>query len=366
MKVLIFAMGPGETSQAAAVAHEIQQRGGEVLFAVRQDVNLSFIAGENKYKTFLTPTPADIKELAVKEAPDRVLLCNSKSFGNDGTFINDASYLPIPTFTVDSNWLFDSSQPSFPFIRWAKNYYINLPQQVFELGLKENGGYFTVSPEVRQKIKVVGLIPSYPKLDRDTVQATRKSLGIGADEKLVFCYFSGFGADSRDWLLKNAIDAIETVRAENEGQVKLIYHGILNADTDVAKHEWVRPLTDKGQTVSPEEFYKILSSADLMFQHQGLGTLAQAISAEIPTIANVRLYPDAKHGYPAIHVGEVEPFAKVGACRMVRNDTEVRDISKEITELLYNAQAISDMQRAQREIYSCGEKVLVDDLLGSD
>jgi UDP-N-acetylglucosamine:LPS N-acetylglucosamine transferase len=105
--------------------------------------------------------------------------------------------------------------------------------------------------------------------------------------------------------------------------------------------------------VSAKKYFEILSSSDLVFMHQGMVTLAQAISCQIPVICNVSIL---KTEIPRLHFWEVLPFKRAGVCEMFSKTTKIEKIEKGIEELLYDEKEIEKMRKKQKEIFERGEE----------
>lgn len=353
----IAAMGPGEISQGMAFARYVLSKGSSVSFAVLRESNLPFLPESyGRFSRMLTPTPKILNARIIKEKPDALVLCNSKIFSWDNYFIKNP---PVPkplTVSIDSNWLFFKKSP-YPALPWIDRYYINLPNKVFDLGLKEHGGHYSIDQKLLNKIKVVGLIPSYRKISLEKRKAIRKKFGLKPGEKLVFFYAS-VGGLIKPEVMEQLVRAVEELRFRNR-LIKVVHIG----DAAVLKQKgpgvtrWFFHLGP----ATVEKFYEILASSDLVFQHQGLGTLAQAISAGVPAIANVKDLLDEKSPYHA-HAWEVEPFMRAGACAMFYFGDPVEKIVKMMDLLLYNKDVRKRMQKKQASLYSRGETALFKDL----
>lgn len=347
MKFLIFANGPGETGQAFALAQYLIEKREKVLFAIRLKANYKFTKSL-QCPVFLTETPKKLEGIIKSEKPDVLILCNSKSFWGQGNF-NKIPPSPKPlTITIDSNWLFND-QAHFPFTIWADKFLINLPPEVFKLGLKKKGGNFSIPENIMKKIEPIGLIPSYqekPSLKQK--QEIRKKYNIKKGEKFIFVYYSGFGAEIRPWVLINIISTINKLRKKGK-RIKVVHLGNSKHLTALRKRNWLIP----EEAIDAKAFYLVLASSDLVFQHQGLGTLAQAISAKVPVITNVGI--QLKSTYPRLHPWEVGPFAKLNLCKMFYKTTPIGKIEKGIEELLFDKKEIEKMKKAQKKHYVPGE-----------
>ena len=352
-KYLFVARGPGETSQARALAKYVWSKGEEIVFALHQKINYPFVEKDKDklFRIFLTENSKSLKELVSKEAPDAILLFNSKMWGSHQDFHQNHIAPGIKTVCVDSNWLFNAKKyPHYSFVRWADKYLINIPGDIFGLGLKEKGGGFIISKEMQKKIIPVGFIPFYKKVTLGVKTKIRKKYGVKKNEKLIFSYFSGFGAGHRIWAFNNMMGAVEKLVKKGRN-IKVLYIGSTrNIDKEKTKRDWF--LTKNHLSI--DEYYETLSSSDLIFQHQGLVTLSQAISAQVPVIANVSQL--SKERLQKIHFWEVGPFAKAGLCLMFSKSTPIKEIAEGIDDLCYNKEKRKRMQNLQKKHSVAGEK----------
>jgi len=352
-KYLIVGMGPGETSQARAMAKYIAQKGGIVFFAVRKKANLHFVKNDKEFKVFLTGKVQDLVNLVEREKPDVFLLFNSKMWANKGFTEKPPFKKPKICISVDSNWLFNNKKyfPHFQSNVWMDKYLINLPEKIFKMGLKENKGNFIIPKSILKKTIPIGFIPIYKKISPKKILEIRKKYNIKKEEKFIFSYFSGFEAGHRVFAFNNLIRSIDSLTKKGL-KIKVLYVGpTKNLDPKMLDRNWLI----KEEKLSTDEFYEILSSSDLIFQHQGMVTLSQAISANIPVICNVHILKMYSHGVPKLHFWEVEPFDKVGVCKMFSKSSPIKKISQEIKNLLYNKKSIQKMKKNQELILEKGE-----------
>jgi hypothetical protein len=348
MKFLVFAMGPGESSHGYAIARYLKEKDHEVVFALAQQSNLAFYTSSPFFDLVVTPTAGALQECVSTIEPDAALLCNSKAF-NTTEFAEIRPWGNIPTFGVDSNWLFEPTG-LFRCIQWLDNYFVVFPAPIFDLGLKKNAGHFTIPAEVLPRLKPVGFVPSYNKPDEQARVSIRQTLGVQAHEKLVFCYISGRGATVRSFVLYNLLPAVKKLRSKGRA-IKVCVVGNLDLAEKLPSYNYDWLLLQRSVI---EDFYGHLASADLVFQHYGLGTLAQAISAQVPIIANVALNPT--NLYPRMELKEVMPFYKAGMCKVLYKYSSASNIQDAVESLLYDERQIHKMQEAQRKHYSIGEQ----------
>lgn len=352
-KYLFVGMGPGETSQARAMAKYIAQKGEIVFFAVRKKANLHFIENDKEFKVFLTEKVKDLVNLVEREKPDVFLLFNSKMWANKGFTEKPPFKKPKICISIDSNWLFNNKKyfPHFQSNVWMDKYLINLPEKIFKIGLKENNGNFIISKSILKKIIPIGFIPIYKKISSKKILKIRKKYNIKKGEKFIFSYFSGFEAGHRVFAFNNLIRSVDSL-IKKELKIKVLCVGpTSDLDPKILDRNWLI----KKEKLSTDEFYEILSSSDLVFQHQGMATLSQAISANIPVICNVHILKMYSHGVSKLHFWEVEPFDKIGACKMFSKSTPIKKISQEIKNLLYNEKSIQKMKKIQELILEKGE-----------
>lgn len=361
IRYLFVSRGPGETGQARALAKYIAKKGGEILFCLLQEKNLSFLSKDREFKVFVTETPKKLKKIIEQEQPDILLFFNSKIWGGFQGFSENLLFKKSPLVVcVDSNWLFNNKKYStFRFIEWADKYLVLFSKKVFELGLKENGGDFIISKNVLKKIIPIGFMPSYKKLSQKEILKIRKKYKIQKKEKFIFSYFSGFGAGHRTFAFNNLIEAVDRLIKKGK-RIKVLYTGPTeNLDSDKLKRNWLI----KRKELSSSEYFLTLASSDLVFQHQGMVTLAQAISAQVPVICNVHLLKG--ESILRLHFWEVVPFERAGVCGMFSKFTSIKKISKKIEQLLYNPRVRQTMQKNQKLILEEGEKKAFEILLKS-
>jgi len=352
-KYLIVGMGPGETSQARALAKYIARKGNVILFAVRKKTNIHFVENDKEFKVFLTENIQDLVNLVEEEKPDVFLLFNSKMWGSKGFAENPPFQKPKVCLSVDSNWLFNNKKyfPNFQSNTWMDKYLINLPKRIFEKGLKKNGGGFVIPPERIREMIPVGFIPSYKKPSREKIKSLRKKYRIKKDEKFIFSYFSGFETGHRIFAFNNLIRSVD-ILVKKGLKIKVLYIGpTSDIDPKMLNRDWLI----REERIPTNEFFETLSSSDLVFQHQGMVTLAQAISASIPVICNVHLLTMYSHKVSKLHFWEVEPFDKIGVCKMFSKSSPIKEISQEIKKLLYDNKVIEKMKKNQKIILEEGE-----------
>lgn len=346
MKCLILAMGPGETAHATGLGLFLHDQGWEIVLALVQPSNINFLKSEQqKFQIITTTSPSTFYDALNKYKPDLLVLCNSKAWNKDRYFQTHAPDYKPPTICLDSNWLFNREKyPWFPFVEWADRYLIVFPPSIFDRGLVENGGGFEIESSVKEKVMPVGFIPSYRPLLVHQRQVIREQLGLDNNDKLIFLYASGAGADFRPWIVDNLISSVLSLRV-HYSNIHVRYIG-----PDYA------PLMPLPRWITWEktvdDFYEALAASDLVFQHHGMGTLPQAVSAGVPVIANVAI-----PGYdkiPLLHVWEVSPSAESGICVMHKKDDSHESITQSIEQLLFKPEVILQMRQAQHNYLDSG------------
>jgi hypothetical protein len=353
LKFLFLARGPGETGQARALAKFLARKKAKIFFCLVQRKNYFFLKDDKEFKIFITPEPKDLRKIVEKEKPHFLFLFNSKTWG--GKFLEKPPFKkPEFVFCFDSNWLFNSKKyPLYDFVKWADKYFILFPQKIFELGLKENGGNFKIEEKIKEKIKPIGFIPSYSPIKKTKIKKIKEKLGI-KKEKFIFSYFSGWGAGHRIWAFQNFIKALNLLVKKRK--IKAIYVGPTdNLNQKYLKRDWLI----MKEKFSTKEFFFTLASSDLIFMHQGMVTLAQGISCQIPIICNVSIL---KEELPKLHFWEVVPFKRAGVCEMFTKTTKIKKIAKRIDELLFNKKERMKMIKKQREIFERGEERFFEEL----
>lgn len=350
MKFLIITMGPGETSQGAAFGRYVIQKGHSVSFRILRPENRTFFRG----LPVTVKSTRDGMEAAkdiTKGGFDVVVFCNSKIFKSQDIHKIEPSPRPF-CCSIDSNWLF-GKDVEYPWIGWLDNYYINLPVKVFKLGLSENGGNFNIADNVKSRLVDVGMIPSYKPLDKSESQKIRNKIGVKQNQNLLFSYI-GSSITYKDQFQKKYIETMKVLQNKYHDKIKIM---------SVGKELHIPQTISTLQNVSSEWFYRYLASSDIVFQHQGLGTLEQAISARIPVIANV-IRPEKGEKVNA-HAWEVGPFEKAGLCKMHYYDDPVQNVVESVEKLIFNQNIRQKMIDSQKKHYSMGEKTMLENIEAS-
>jgi hypothetical protein len=349
----IAAMGPGEIGQGMAFARYAISQGDRVFFSVpsREHLPLANIQSHN-YTLEIIKDSQELKSTIKKNKPQALILCNSKIFTRHDNFMDSPPVPKIPSLSIDSNWLFSPSSP-YVFIEWIDRYCLNLPKRVFLNGLKKYGGQYSIPEKNLKKIRVVGLVPSYKPLSKKEKETIRRKYKIADNEKLIFLYFS-MSYMIKPEVVAKVYGAVKQLRDEGH-KIKVV--NFTNQPLDIIDNkdkDWFMflPLTNS------DNFSKTLGSSDLIFQHQGLATLEQAIGMNVPSIANVKDVNDEKHPKTHRHAWEVEPFARCGVCSMFYFHDSSKRVKQEIFKLLYNDRARGKMIKSQQALQSSGEPLI--------
>jgi len=344
MKMLIITMGPGETTQGAALGKFAVHDGNKVSFALLKKENEIFVQIKNIKAELIKNSQELIQEIDKKKY-DVVFFCNSKMFNDDKNFQNANLQNRPLCVSIDSNWIFGENDS---YIKWLDRYFINLPDDVFDFGLKKNNGGFEIPKSIMKKIETVGLVPSYEPLSAARRQKIRQSLKIKPDQKLIFSYF-GSGVTFHNDFYQKFLRVFDRLNQKHRDKFRVLYIG----DRKVNKPWNIR----FNKSINVDWFYQLLASSDLIFQHQGLGTLEQAISAQISVISNVERLN--KNGIPHLHDLEVTPFEKAGLCCRHYFDDSIGDVVSSIEKLLFDERIRTKMINSQKAHYSIGEKKIL-------
>lgn len=347
----IAAMGPGEIGQGMAFARYALSRGNFVTLSVSHAEYLPLIRLRHpKFSSLIIKDSTTLKKTLNSKKVDILVLCNSKIFTRNDNFHKYPPEPKLPSLSIDSNWLFG---PSSPYLSnpWVNRYCLNLPEPIFQMGLKKNGGHYRIPKKILKKISVVGLIPSYRPVSRQEKNKIRTHYGIHKNEKLIFLYTS-IGYLIKPVVFLKAYAVAKKLKAKGK-KVKVIYFGDPPpASLNIKDRHWFLTLP----RTNTEHFSKVLASSDLVFQHQGLSTLEQAIGAQVPVIANVKDPKYEKHPKRHMHAWEVGPFAKYGACAMFFFDDSSDAIANCAEDILFNKKRREAMRRKQRALYGKGEE----------
>jgi hypothetical protein len=355
IKFLFVVMGSGEASHAYALSFYLKKRGVKnILIALLSEKILHFFR-DNK-NIFLVNNPLELKKLVEREGVSAIIFFNSKTWTRKYPEFKEKSIFShsLLSFSVDSNWLFNNKKYFLlPFIEWLDYYFVIFPPKIFELGLKNKGGDFVIPKKNLKKIIPTGFVPFYSKPSKSLIKKIRRKIGILPQEKFIFSYFSGYGALHRTWAFYNFIKAMDLLTKKHQ-KIKAMYLGpTADLEPKMLKRKWLI-LKEK---LSSKDFFLHLASSDLVFQHQGMATLAQVISCQIPVIANVSKQ-DNRKPMTRLHFWELNPFKRAGVCEVFSKTTPIKKISAKIETLLYNEKVRKTMQEKQKQISQGGEAII--------
>jgi len=349
MTFLFLVRGLGEFSQAESLAKFAKKKKVKSFFAI--DDAIEDIVKEEELNYKIVKTAKDARELIDKIKPRALFLCNSKT---SRPLIKDAPTQRMAIFSIDSNWLFGQTN-KFKVYDWIDCFLVVFPKKIFDLGLRKNGGFYTIPKKYLDKIFCSGFIPSGKKLTEPEKLKSRNALGITKDEKLIFGYF-GKGLTYRAFLTPKLLKVVEKLCRDGY-KIKLFWCG---PKFEIKKDFLIQPKN----YITTANFDKIAASADLIVQHHGLGTLAKIIHNQIPTITFI---PEKFTQKPKIFRHspsyEIEAFEKAGICKSLTYKSKLIELEKLVLKLLYNKDTINQIKRKQKKIFVSGEEAVFNKVL---
>jgi hypothetical protein len=206
---------------------------------------------------------------------------------------------------------------------------------------------------MRSRIEPIGFIPSYQKPDELVKGRIRQALSIQPHEKLIFCYVSGHGAGTRNFVLDMLVPVVHRLREKGRA-IKVFVTGNLGLLKKRSSYQVDWLLLPRQAVI--EDFYAHVASVDLVFMHHGLATIAQAISAQVPVVANIALRP-IDFSLQS-EVGEIIPLHQAGLCELLYSHFDLCKVQDTVESLLYDDPKIRKMQQMQKKYYSNGEQHL--------
>jgi len=350
----------GEFAQGESFAFYARKRGCQNTF-VTNDQRLTVIAKDDGFETIFTKNRTETGRIIKKIRPDVLFLCNSKTvfeYGM-GPILDIEKPLGPYTASLDSNWLFlkeylrnKKSHHRVP--GWIDRIYVVIPEEIYRLGLVENGGHYKISEIYKKRIFCPGFIPSGGKISRVRKKQIRKELDIKNNEKLIFFYLG-----CREPLFPKIFLKLKSTIREFEKKGKKIKVLFKVRKKREVKEKW---LIQKAR-VTTEEYDSYLASSDLIIQHHGLGTLPKVIHNQVPAIC---LVPEVKKDLPYYKHSEfyeIEPFRKSGLCYSLSYTVSSQKLKEKMENLLYNGKEMRKMKNAQRKYFKAGEESAFKDLL---
>lgn len=351
----------GEFAQGESFAFYAKSKGCQNIF-ISDDKKLISIARDDGFKTVFIKNKADVKTAIRKSKADVLFLCNSKTvfeFGM-GPILNINEPLGIFTVSLDSNWLFlkrflKEKRNHYKVPEWIDRIYIVMPEEIYRLGLIENGGHYKISREYKKKIFSSGFIPSGYKIGKVKRKQVRKKLNLEKEEKLIFFYLGW----REDILFSKIFPKLEKTIKEFEKEGKKIKVFFKARKKREVKEKW---LIQKAR-LTTEEYDSYLASSDLVIQHHGLGTLPKVIHNQVSAIC---LVPEVKKDLPYYKHSEfyeIEPFCKLGLCYSLPYTVSCQKLKSSVENLLYNKKEIQKIKKTQRKYFEKGEEKVYQDLI---
>lgn len=344
----------GEFAQAEASAMYAKNN-NDISFIVKNKRLIEILQNEG-FKVFHSDDTSTTKQLISKIAPDVVILCNSKTnYMYKFSIMREPPLEPKPLVcSIDSNWLFlDDKRIGFPVPAWIDRIYVSFPEEIYYMGLIENGGHYKISKHFKEKISCPGFIPSSEKITTSMKALIRKELGFEKEEKLIIIYFGILEESVLPKFLTQFSQAIEEL-IQDKLKIKVIFKGRTNIEK-----EWMKCITWINDT---KKFNSILASADLVIQHHGLGTLPKLINNHVPAICLVEELQRDWPYYRHLAYYEIEPFSRLNLCKILPYSVTPEMLKATIMDLLYNQREINKMKNSQKIHFKSGEKNLIDDL----
>lgn len=351
-KILLVCNGSAETAQAAAFSQYLIQQKHSPIFGLLKKDHAHYLASPNEETPVdmgLIDSPESYKALLASEAPDFVYLFNSQLFTNDLSFLENPAH-NVKTFCVDTGWsLYGEGSRR---VTWADKNFNVLPREIFESNLEANGGHYPIEKTAYSNTEFVGLLPSYTPPPAAQKKLIRKALQVTGDKKLIFMYFGG--PSSTAFLQEHLQQIVKRLKDENI-KASLMIAG---ASSEAQRKDNIVLLPP----LDSRSFYEFLSCADLVLQHQGLTSLAQCISAEVPVICNTPNTRRDSNREPASW--RVDPFFKQGSCERFEYKNFLSLGLDSLMDFFEFQNKVDEMKEAQRKLKAEGEKNLFDLSIG--
>ena len=346
MKIIFVVHGLGEYAQAQAVA-DLLQRKKENIFLLSKDKLIKDIAFNDNFS--IMDEKDDINNILNKTEADALFLCNSHT--------NIPYNLSRPNkikkiFSLDSNWLFNNKKfnsqnlQKYSTYPWIDTIYALFPKSIFDINLKENGGYYELEKYFKEKIYCPGFVPSGKSINFSEKQILRKKYNIADGKKVISFYFGdkAFHSDNYNGMVSETMRIISLILNDLKTISKIDFE-IKKLDSDVP---------DKRK--SSVHFDEELSISDLVIMHYGYGTLARIFHKKIPVICFIPPVGNKDHS----NYFELSPLIKKNAIKHFFFDKfEKTELKDTIVSLLLNESAIKDSRHYQEDIFVAGEENLV-------
>jgi UDP-N-acetylglucosamine:LPS N-acetylglucosamine transferase len=346
MKILFLVNGLGEYTQAYAVAQRLKEK-GEKIFFISSNNFLSKIITDDGFKNYQLYQPKQIINYLNSHNFDALFLCNSHTTNYLLNFPRPKTIGKV--FSLDSNWLFNNNlYHGYEICNWIENIYVVFPKKYFESNLKENGGYYQISSEFKEKIVCPGFIPSGYKINKKRKEYLRSEKKIKPKEKVVLIYYGHSSFHSSKFILLWQ----EIIKKINE-----IISSISSQNYSIRLFNLSDLKTIKNFSLfSSYAFDSFLGMADLIVMHHGYGTLTKIFNNQIPVINFSRKPDNHYHSqyfelWPAIKMGAIKHF--------FYEEVVYEDLKKTILALLLDKKERKKIQENQKKIFVSGEKNLL-------
>lgn len=346
MKFLVVNNGLGELAISLSFANFLRTKSHEIKFFVGQNEKKVLSSTTISYE--VVGDNAILQNKVDQYSPDVLILSNSKTTYR---WFKTRPHAPKLIISIDANWLF-SFTGEHRVHSWIDLYSVTFPREIFNLGLKEYGGHYSILPEIKEKIIAPGFIPTSKKLNRFEKTRYRKILGVNSD-KVIVGYFGRF-VTYREFLLERVLRAVEKI--DNSERIKFIFIGE-KPKKDYLRKSWF----NWKQWLSNEDFENTIGAADLLISHHGMGTISKAVRNSVPVLSFIPK-PIANKQVTSEFL-EIEPFVKLDLVKHAYYDDLMEKISKSISDLLFNQSTIRQIRVNQKKIFRPGERILYQKIL---
>ena len=346
MKIIFVVHGLGEYAQAQAVA-DLLQRKKENIFFLSKDKLIKSIAFNDNFS--IIDEKDDINNILNKTEADALFICNSHT--------NIPYNLSRPNkikkiFSLDSNWLFNNKKfnsqnlQKYSTYPWIDTIYALFPKSIFDINLKENGGYYELEKYFKERIYCPGFVPSGKSINFSEKQILRKKYNIANGKKVISFYFGdkAFHSDNYNGMVSETMRIISLILNDLKTISKIDFE-IKKLDSDV-------PDVRKSSVHFDEE----LSISDLVIMHYGYGTLARVFHKKIPVICFIPPIGNKDHS----NYFELSPLIKKNVIKHFFFDKfEKTELKDTILSLLSDQTAIKEIKNNQETIFIKGEDNLI-------
>jgi len=360
MKICFFCIGSGETSQAVAVCKVARAKGHSCVLIATNESGSTYAksSGIETVEYLKWPirvgkkdvgyNPNEAKEIIEQSASDALVICNSKA--TSWGFITKRPNIK-KIYSIDSNWLF-SQYKDVQVADWIDTYFVTFPEKVFQAGLKGNGGPYTISKKILEKICPVGFVPSVKKVSESEKEEVRARYGSKYGEKLVFMY-CGWDEEYTQKLIVQYAKAIKGINGKRRYEkIKIVYAGKTDFKLDGA-------YCDNNYLKNPSNFQLVLSASDLVVAHQGMITLFQSIGAAVPIISNVPGKGKYHSGEYHTSYYETKILSSLNLCVALERFQSDEAIGNIVEKILFEKEARAKIVNAQNGMNALAEENIV-------